>query len=69
MSTRLAAFGINGAGQGLALAHKREELDAGSAATCERIKAEGSQMCRVTFYYLLAQHFGKLHQLAAKPAR
>ena len=53
----------------LGLAHKQEELDAGIAAICDRMKAQGSQKCRVTFYYLLAEHFGKLGHLAAKTPR
>jgi hypothetical protein len=28
------------------------------------MKAEGGQKSRVTFYYLLAEHFGKLDALA-----
>ena len=53
----------------LGLALNQKELDAGIAAICDRMKAEGSQKCRVTFYYLLAEHFGKLGHLAGKPPR
>lgn len=48
----------------LGLAHNQKELDTGIAAICERMKAEGGQKSRVTFYYLLAEHFGKLDHLA-----
>lgn len=49
----------------LGLAHKQSELDAGIKAICDRMKAEGGAKSRVTFYYLLAEHFGKLGDLAA----
>ncbi|MFN4226277.1 MAG: DUF2853 family protein [Hyphomonas sp.] len=48
----------------LGLAHNQKELDAGIRAVCEAMKAEGGQKSRVTFYYLLAEHFGKLEALA-----
>lgn len=48
----------------LGLAHNQKELDAGIAGVCEAMKAEGGQKSRVTFYYLLAEHFGKLEALA-----
>lgn len=48
----------------LGLAHNQQELDAGIQAICETMKAEGGQKSRVTFYYLLAEHFGKLEALA-----
>lgn len=48
----------------LALAHKQAELDSGIKAVCDQMKAEGGQKCRVTFYYLLAEHFGRLDHLA-----
>lgn len=48
----------------LGLAHNQKELDTGIAAICELMKAEGGQKSRVTFYYLLAEHFGKLDHLA-----
>ena|SRR3990167_7652390 len=48
----------------LGLAHNQKELDAGIAAVCDKMKAEGGQKSRVTFYYLLAEHFGRLDHLA-----
>jgi hypothetical protein len=48
----------------LGLAHKQPELDAAITAVCERMKQDGSNKCRVTFYYLLAEHFEKLDELA-----
>jgi len=48
----------------LSLALNQGELDAGIQAVCEKMKAEGGQKSRVTFYYLLAEHFGKLDHLA-----
>ncbi len=48
----------------LGLAHNQQELDAGIQAICDAMKAEGGQKSRVTFYYLLAEHFGKLEVLA-----
>ena len=48
----------------LSLAHTNAELDAAIAAICEKLKPEGGNKSRVTFYYLLAEHFEKLDQLA-----
>lgn len=48
----------------LSLAHTNAELDAGLEAVCEQLKAEGGNKNRVTFYYLVAEHFGKLDALA-----
>lgn len=48
----------------LGLAHKQAELDAAIQAICARMKDEGGQKSRVTFYYLLAEHFEKLDALA-----
>lgn len=48
----------------LGLAQKQPEIDAAIQAVCEKMKAEGGQKSRVTFYYLLAEHFGKLDALA-----
>lgn len=48
----------------LGLAHTSSELDAAIAAICEKMKPEGGNKGRVTFYYLLAEHFGKLDALA-----
>lgn len=48
----------------LALAQKQPEIDAAIQAVCEKMKAEGGRKCRVAFYYLLAEHFGKLDDLA-----
>jgi hypothetical protein len=48
----------------LGVAHKQAELDAAIQAICARMKDEGGQKSRVTFYYLLAEHFGKLDALA-----
>lgn len=48
----------------LGLTHNQKEIDAGIAAVCNLMKAEGGQKSRVTFYYLLAEHFGKLEHLA-----
>ncbi len=48
----------------LGLAHTQSELDAGISAICEKLKPEGGSKSRVTFYYLLAEHFGKLDALA-----
>lgn len=48
----------------LGLAHKNDELDAAMHAVCEQMKPEGGNKSRVTFYYLLAEHFGKLDKLA-----
>ena len=48
----------------LSLAHTNDELDAAIASVCDALKAEGGNKSRVTFYYLLAEHFGKLDALA-----
>ncbi|MFN7056430.1 DUF2853 family protein [Hyphomonas sp.] len=48
----------------LGLAHKQQELDEAIQAVCDKMKDEGGQKSRVTFYYLLAEHFGKLEALA-----
>lgn len=48
----------------LGLAHSSAELDAAIGAICEKMSSEGSNKSRVTFYYLLAEHFGKLDALA-----
>lgn len=48
----------------LGLALNQKEIDAGIAAVCDLMKAEGGQKPRVTFYYLLAEHFGRLEHLA-----
>lgn len=48
----------------LGLAQKQQELDAAIQTVCEKMKAEGGQKSRVTFYYLLAEHFGRLDALA-----
>lgn len=43
----------------LALADTDDELDASLQAVCEKMKADKTK-ARVTFYYLLAEHYGKL---------
>jgi hypothetical protein len=43
----------------LALVESDAELDKAVVATCERMKAERDKP-RVTFYYLLAEKYGKL---------
>ena len=48
----------------LSLAHTNDELDAALSAVCEKLSAEGGNKSRVTFYYLVAEHFGKLDALA-----
>ncbi len=48
----------------LGLSHSAEDLDAAISAICEKLKPEGGNKQRVTFYYLLAEHFGKLDELA-----
>lgn len=47
----------------LALANSDAELDASIQAVCEQMKAD-KQKARVTFYYLLAQKYGKVDSLA-----
>jgi len=49
----------------LSLAHTNDELDAAIKAVCEKLKPEGSNKSRVTFYYLLAEHFDRLDRLAS----
>ncbi|MEM0986255.1 MAG: DUF2853 family protein [Pseudomonadota bacterium] len=48
----------------LGLAHSTADLDAAIESTCEKLKAEGGNKSRVTFYYLIAEHFDKLDALA-----
>ncbi|MEO0884252.1 MAG: DUF2853 family protein [Pseudomonadota bacterium] len=48
----------------LGLAQSNAELDAAIEAVCDKMKPEGGNKSRVTFYYLLAEHFGKLDALA-----
>ncbi len=48
----------------LSLAHSNDDLDAAISKICDKLKPEGSNKGRVTFYYLLAEHFGKLDDLA-----
>lgn len=48
----------------LGLAHSTADLDGAIAAICEKMQPEGGNKSRVTFYYLLAEHFGKLDDLA-----
>lgn len=47
----------------LQLTQDDAELDKGIKAVCEKMKADKSKQ-RVTFYYLLAEHFGKTSALA-----
>ncbi|MEL6825757.1 MAG: DUF2853 family protein [Pseudomonadota bacterium] len=49
----------------LSLAHTNDQLDAAIGSVCEALKDEGGNKSRVTFYYLLAEHFGKLDALAS----
>ncbi len=49
----------------LGLAQSSNDLDAAMQAICEKMKGEGSNKSRVTFYYLLAEHFGRLDTLAS----
>ena len=46
----------------LALTNADTELDAAITAVCDRMKADRSKS-RVTFYYLLAEKYGKLAAL------
>lgn len=39
-----------------------DDLDASIAAVCKQMKSEHSKS-RLTFYYLLAEHYGKLDEL------
>ncbi len=48
----------------LALADTNDEIDGAIAKVCETLKPEGGNKSRVTFYYLLAEHYGKLGMLA-----
>ena len=48
----------------LTLADKNPEIDAVIQKVCEKMKPEGGNKSRVTFYYLLAEHYGKLDMLA-----
>lgn len=48
----------------LGLAQSQGDLDAAIKSICDKLKDEGSQKSRVTFYYLLAENFGKLDHLA-----
>ena len=50
----------------LSLAHTNDELRCRDRlAVCETLAPEGGNKSRVTFYYLLAEHFGKLDALAS----
>ena len=46
----------------LALTDDDAALDLAIADTCEKMKDDRSK-CRVVFYYLLAEKYGKLHEL------
>lgn len=48
----------------LGLAQSTADLDSAIGKICETLKPEGGNKSRVTFYYLLAEHFGKLDHLA-----
>ena len=48
----------------LGLAQSQGDLDAAIKAICDKMSPEGGTKSRVTFYYLLAEHFGKLDHLA-----
>lgn len=48
----------------LGLAETNAEIDAAIGKICEKLKPEGGNKSRVTFYYLLAEHFKKLDELA-----
>ncbi len=48
----------------LGIAASQGEIDAVIAEVCERMKEDGGQRSRVTFYYLLAELYGKLDHLA-----
>jgi hypothetical protein len=48
----------------LGLSQTNAEIDVAIGKVCETLKPEGSHKSRVTFYYLLAEHFGKLDELA-----
>lgn len=49
----------------LSLAQTNDQLDEAIKAICEKLAPEGGNKSRVTFYYLLAEHFGKLEALAS----
>ena len=49
----------------LGLAHSGDELDAAIGSVCTVLQPEGGNKSRVTFYYLLAEKFGKLDSLAS----
>src|SRR5512139_980986 len=51
----------------LALPHADDALDAAIGAVGERMKGDRTRN-RVTVYYLLAEHFGKLDSFAKKPS-
>lgn len=48
----------------LGLAQNQTDLDAAIKTVCDKLKDEGGQKSRVTFYYLIAENFGKLDHLA-----
>ena len=48
----------------LSMALSNDELDVAIQEVCEQLKPEGGNKSRVTFYYLLAEKFGKLDKLA-----
>ena len=48
----------------LSLAQTNDQLDSAIGSVCEKLAPEGGNKSRVTFYYLLAEHFGKLDALA-----
>ena len=48
----------------LSMALTNDELDAAIQEVCEQMKPEGGNKSRVTFYYLLAEKFGKLGLLS-----
>lgn len=43
-----------------------DKLDAAIKEVCETMKPEKSNKSRVTFYYLLAENYGKIDMLAGK---
>jgi hypothetical protein len=47
----------------LAIAGSDAEIDAAIKKVCEAMKADRTK-ARVTFYYLLAEHYGKIAQFA-----
>ncbi len=49
----------------LCMALSNDELDAAIRTICQKMKPDGSNKSRVTFYYLLAEHFGKLDRLVS----